>query len=261
MKPAFHPPLFHTWVVLHRFVLHYSRVRSTDFHFKSVYLPRIIVTVMTFKEFFSLRKNSVLWLNLLAMVLVVVGLIYGVLAGLDAYTRHGQAVVVPDVKGMDVKEAAEVFRAKKLACAVVDSTYVKELRAGSILDYNPSAGQKVKEGRVIYLTINTLNIPLCQVPDVADNSSLRQAEARLLVSGFKLEKIDTVPGEKDWVYGVKYRERLLQMGEKVPTGAALTLMVGNGKDSLQVDSVALEEQLPLEGKSAEQSAGDDESWF
>ncbi len=216
---------------------------------------------MTFKEFFSLRKNSVLWLNLLAMVLVVVGLIYGVLAGLDAYTRHGQAVVVPDVKGMDVKEAAEVFRAKKLACAVVDSTYVKELRAGSILDYNPSAGQKVKEGRVIYLTINTLNIPLCQVPDVADNSSLRQAEARLLVSGFKLEKIDTVPGEKDWVYGVKYRERLLQMGEKVPTGAALTLMVGNGKDSLQVDSVALEEQLPLEGKSAEQSAGDDESWF
>lgn len=216
---------------------------------------------MTFKEFFSLRKNSVLWLNLLAMVLVVVGLIYGVLAGLDAYTRHGQAVVVPDVKGMDVKEATEVFRAKKLACAVVDSTYVKELRAGSILDYNPSAGQKVKEGRVIYLTINTLNIPLCQVPDVADNSSLRQAEARLLVSGFKLEKIDTVPGEKDWVYGVKYRERLLQMGEKVPTGAALTLMVGNGKDSLQVDSVALEEQLPLEGKSAEQSAGDDESWF
>lgn len=154
-----------------------------------------------------------------------------------------------------------MFRAKKLACAVVDSTYVKELRAGSILDYNPSAGQKVKEGRVIYLTINTLNIPLCQVPDVADNSSLRQAEARLLVSGFKLEKIDTVPGEKDWVYGVKYRERLLQMGEKVPTGAALTLMVGNGKDSLQVDSVALEEQLPLEGKSAEQSAGDDESWF
>lgn len=216
---------------------------------------------MTFKEFFSLRKNSVLWLNLLAMVLVVVGLIYGVLAGLDAYTRHGQAVVVPDVKGMDVKEAAEVFRAKKLACAVVDSTYVKELRAGSILDYNPSAGQKVKEGRVIYLTINTLNIPLCQVPDVADNSSLRQAEARLLVSGFKLEKIDTVPGEKDWVYGVKYRERLLQMGEKVPTGAALTLMVGNGKDSLQVDSIALEEQLPLEGKSAEQPAGDDESWF
>ena len=216
---------------------------------------------MTFKEFFSLRKNSVLWLNLLAMVLVVVGLIYGVLAGLDAYTRHGQAVVVPDVKGMDVKEATEVFRAKKLACAVVDSTYVKELRAGSILDYNPSAGQKVKEGRVIYLTINTLNIPLCQVPDVADNSSLRQAEARLLVSGFKLEKIDTVPGEKDWVYGVKYRERLLQMGEKVPTGAALTLMVGNGKDSLQVDSIALEEQLPLEGKSAEQPAGDDESWF
>lgn len=215
---------------------------------------------MTFKEFFSLRKNSVLWLNLLAMVLVVVGLIYGVLAGLDAYTRHGQAVVVPDVKGMDVKEAAEVFRAKKLACAVVDSTYVKELRAGSILDYNPSAGQKVKEGRVIYLTINTLNIPLCQVPDVADNSSLRQAEARLLVSGFKLEKIDTVPGEKDWVYGVKYRERLLQMGEKVPTGASLVLMVGNGKDSLQVDSLQMMDSISVQ-QEVVPTVSEEESWF
>ena len=39
---------------------------------------------------------------------------------------------------------------------------------------------RVKEGRIIYLTINAINIPLQAVPDVADNSSLRQAEARIL---------------------------------------------------------------------------------
>lgn len=216
---------------------------------------------MTIKEFFSFQKNSFFWLNLLAMVLVVAGLIYGVLAGLDAYTRHGQAVVVPDVKGMGVTEAEQLFTAKKLKCEVVDSTYVKELQAGCILDYHPVAGQKVKEGRVIYLTINTLYVPLCEVPDVADNSSLRQAEARLLVSGFKLEKIDTIPGEKDWVYGVKYRDRMLQMGEKVPTGASLTLMVGNGLDSLQVDSTAIEGDMHLNSKGTAQPVGEDESWF
>lgn len=216
---------------------------------------------MTIKEFFSFQKNGFFWLNILAMVLVVAGLIYGVLAGLDSYTRHGQAVVVPDVKGMAVAEAERLFNVKKLKCEVVDSTYVKELQAGCILDYHPTAGQKVKEGRVIYLTINTLNVPLCEVPDVADNSSLRQAEARLLVSGFKLEKIDTIPGEKDWVYGVKYRDRMLQMGEKVPTGASLTLMVGNGMDSLQVDSMAIEGELYVGEKETAQPAGEDESWF
>ena len=60
------------------------------------------------------------------------------------------------------------------------------------------------------------------MPDVADNSSLRQAEARILASGFKLAEIQYIPGEKDWVYGVKYKGRQLSIGEKVPTGAVLT---------------------------------------
>ena len=215
---------------------------------------------MTIKDFFSFRKNGFFWLNLLAMVLVVAGLIFGVLEGLDKYTRHGQAVVVPDVKGMRVEEAVKRFQEQKLTCEVVDSTYVKELQAGCILDYHPIAGQKVKEGRVIYLTINTQSVPLREVPDVADNSSLRQAEARLLVSGFKLEKIDTVPGEKDWVYGVKYRERVLQMGEKVPTGASLVLMVGNGKDSLQVDSLQRMDSISVQ-QEVVPTVSEEESWF
>ena len=82
---------------------------------------------------------------------------------------------MPDVKGMTVAEAGAVFDSRGLACIVSDSTYVKDKPAGCILDYNPAAGQKVKEGRIIYLTINAINIPLQVVPDVADNSSLRQA--------------------------------------------------------------------------------------
>ena len=135
--------------------------------------------------------------------------------------------------------------------------------AGCILDYNPAAGHKVKEGRIIYLTINSLNIPLQSVPDVADNSSLRQAEARLLAVGFKLAEIQYVPGEKDWVYGVKYKDRQLTTGEKVPVGAALTLMVGGGgelpqeTDSLETESTGTDTK-PV--TSSDKSATD-ESWF
>lgn len=217
---------------------------------------------MTIKDFFSFRQNKYFWVNLAAMIVVVVGLIFGVLKGLDVYTRHGEAVVVPDVKGMGVSEAEKLFRNQGLKCIVSDSSYVKTLPAGCILEYNPAAGQKVKEGRTIYLTINTLNVPLRTVPDVADNSSLRQAEARILASGFKLTEIEYMAGEKDWVYGVKYKGRSLTTGEQVPVGAMLTLMVGDGgaipqeADSLDMES----SQRTTEPASSADSASD-ESWF
>ena len=217
---------------------------------------------MTIKEFFSFKQNKFFWINLIAMVIVVALVLFGVLKGLDIYTRHGEAVVVPNVKGMGVAEAEKMFRNQGLTCIVSDSSYVKNLPAGCILEHNPAAGQKVKEGRTIYLTINTLSTPLLVVPDVADNSSLRQAEARILASGFKLNDIEYMAGEKDWVYGVKYQDRVLAMGEKVPMGATLTLMVGNGGEEMQEgDSLSADEGAePREVVTSESSAAD-ESWF
>ena len=100
-----------------------------------------------------------------------------------------------------------LLRNHGLVCVVSDSNYVKNKPAGSILELTPSAGQKVKEGRTIYLTINTLDVPLRLVPDVADNSSVRQAQAKILAAGFKLSESELISGEKDWVYGVKYKGR------------------------------------------------------
>ena len=216
---------------------------------------------MTIKEFFSFRQNKYFWINILAMIAVVVLLMFGTLKGIDIYTHHGEAVVVPDVKGMTVAEAGAVFDSRGLACIVSDSTYVKDKPAGCILDYNPAAGQKVKEGRIIYLTINAINIPLQVVPDVADNSSLRQAQAKLLNAGFKLNQVQLVNGEKDWVYGVKYQGRQLAAGEKIPVGSSLTLMVGNGSgDTSEEDSadVSVDTDQPV---TSESSSTQDDSWF
>ncbi len=221
---------------------------------------------MTLKDFFSFRANRYFWLNLLAMAVVLGGMMFGVMRWLDVYTRHGQAVAVPSVKGLSVRQAEDKFRSCGLACQVADSAYHKELAPGSIIDVHPDEGQKVKEGRIIYLTINTRNIPPKAVPDVADNSSLRQAEARLLAAGFKLAAIDTVRGEKDWVYGVKYNGRLLQYDEQVPTGAALVLVVGNGDgEGYASPDDTTETVAPTEPKQAPAKAVKEEdesnSWF
>ncbi|MDR0961559.1 MAG: PASTA domain-containing protein [Mediterranea sp.] len=206
---------------------------------------------MTLREFFSFRKNRFFWGNIIAMIVVVLLLVFGVLKGMDSYTRHGEAVVVPSLRNMSVAEAKQALAGRKLMGVVVDSSYVKTKPAGCVLECTPAAGQKVKEGRTIYLTINTQNVPMHAVPNVADNSSVRQAEARLLAAGFKLNEIDYIAGEKDWVYGVRYGDELLTEGQKVPIGAMLTLMVGDGSAEEQVaDSLATDSDSVTE-----------ESWF
>ena len=216
---------------------------------------------MTIKEFFSFRANRFFWLNILAMPVVLIILVFVTLRWLDAYTHHGEAVIVPDVKHKPVAEALCILETQNLQGQVADSTYVKTLPPGCVLEYNPPVNQKVKKGRIIYLTVNTQNVPLMDLPDVADNSSLREAEARLLAAGFKLMPNDTVPGEKDWVYGLKMDGRVLGQQEKVPQGAYLTIVVGDGLshteievDTLGMDSLGVHQEVEATGAA-------DESWF
>lgn len=70
--------------------------------------------------FVKLIKNPFV-INLLLVIVVSCGVVYGVLAWLDSYTRHNQAVVVPDVKGMKLEDAAEFFGNNKLRYNVIDS--------------------------------------------------------------------------------------------------------------------------------------------
>ena len=214
---------------------------------------------MTIKEFFSFKHNALLWGNLIAMVVVAVLLVLAVLKGLNLYTHHGEAVKVPDVKGLSVDDAVMLMRRIGLETEVSDSNYVKTMPAGCVLDMVPVAGQQVKLGRTVFLTINTFSIPLKEVPDVADNSSLRQAEASLRAEEFKLDSVELVSGELDWVYGVKYNGRLLRPGEKVPIGATLQLLVGCGGElPADSDSVAIRpHQTPIPTQQSEK----EEEWF
>lgn len=216
--------------------------------------------MITLKEFFSFKKNRFFWLNLIAMIVVVIGACWGTLLWLDHYTHHGEAYVVPNVKNKTLGEAQLALHNQKLEGLVVDSSYVKGLPDGMILEQNPAGGARVKEGRTIYLTITTSKVPLVKLPDLIDNSSLRQAEAKLKAMGFRLTEPEYVSGEQDWIYGIKYRGRSLMSGDKVPHEAMLTLCVGNTaiRDSLAMDSTQV---MISEGASENSEAEVDDSWF
>ena len=210
--------------------------------------------MISLKEFFSFKNNKVFWVNLIAMPIVVVSVIFGVLHWLDTYTHHGESIIVPNINGLPLEEAGKELSKKNLELEVVDSNYEKGMPAGAVLEQKPVAGAKVKIGRTIYLTINTGEIPKVAIPDIIDNSSYRQAEARLRAMGFKLTEPEYIEGEKDWIYGVKYNGKELTSGEKIPREAVLTLCVGD--DELKGDSIRTDSLIIQSGKTIV-----DESWF
>lgn len=212
--------------------------------------------MVTFKEFFSFKNNRFFWLNLIAMIVVMLAAAWGTLQWLDKYTRHGEAVVVPDIKGKALAQAGNEITKQKLRFAVIDSSYVKGMPAGAVLEQSPAGGMKVKEGRTIYLTINTDSAPKVSMPDIMDNSSLRQADAKLRALGFKVAEPVYISGEKDWVYSVTYKGRELHAGEKIPREALVTLHVGDGHESLS-DSTAINDSLNI----TDDKPVIDESWF
>ncbi|MBQ8464176.1 MAG: PASTA domain-containing protein [Prevotella sp.] len=183
---------------------------------------------MSIKDFANKLKAPFLWINLLAMAAVIVLLCFGVIWGLDLYTNHGEGVEVPDFIGKNYTRAIEVAEEKGLMLVANDSTYIKEMPAGCVVLQQPVSGSQVKEGRTIYVTINSLTLPRVAIPDLIDNSSYREAQAKLLALDFVVLPPKLVEGEKDWVYGIQCDGRSLASGDLVAKESHLTLLIGNG---------------------------------
>lgn len=200
-------------------------------------------------------KNPFVW-NFLLMIVVGCALIYGTLAWLDHYTRHNEAVIVPDVKGLSMNEAKSLFDNTGLRYNVIDSVFSNDVNPGAIVEVVPEPGSKVKEGRIVFVTINALTAQMAIIPEVAD-LSFRQAYALLRSLGFKNIEVKFVPGDyKDLAVGVERNAQMINRGERVPLASTLTLIISNGEkeiDSLSLDSLNV---MPVESLNS-----DLEEWF
>ena len=204
---------------------------------------------MNTKDFGSKIFSRYLIGHLVAMAVFIVLLCVGIKFGLDLYTHHGQGIVVPDLKGMTYEKAFRLLEENGLLIVVSDSGYNKKLPADCILAQTPGFGQRVKEGHIIYVTVNSPSSPSFTIPDIVDNSSYREAEARLMAQGFKLTEPMRIDGEKDWVYGVKVEGRNVAAGARIPSTASVTLVVGDGtyydEDVEQIQGLSTDDSLQI----------------
>lgn len=183
---------------------------------------------MTYEEFKSRITSPVLWGNCLGMIVVALVLVGATFFFLNRYTHHGENISVPDLRGMDFYSAEAKLHGLGLELEVADSGYVRTFPPDAILEQQTVAGDEVKRGRVIRVTINSANSPTIVLPDLADNCSLHEARARLTAIGFRLGAIEYVRGEHDWVYALKVHGNTVVAGQRIPINTPITIVVGDG---------------------------------
>lgn len=185
--------------------------------------------------FFGKFKSRYLWGNLAAMAILTIAIALGVRYGIDIYTHHGESIAVPDVRYKTFANAERILADRGLHIVVSDTGYVKTLPPDCILEQTPAAGMHVKSGRVIYVVVNASHTPTIALPDIIDNSSLREALSKLSAMGFKLAMPQYISGEKDWVYGVLVKGRHVVAGDRISIEDSLVIQVGNGlRDSTEM---------------------------
>ena len=195
--------------------------------------------------------NNIFVKNILLAVLVFGTLVFLVLGWLNYYTRQGDAVLVPEIRHMQVEEAIPHLKKANLRYEVIDSIYIRNAAPGSIVEMIPAAGSKVKTDRIVFITTNFFSVKTYSLPDVRDLSQ-RQALAMLKACGFEHVTVKQVPSPyKDLVLKVEYKGREAFGGEKIPESGQLVLCVSSGEYTEEFVDIETNEEPPVQ----------DNSWF
>lgn len=185
-------------------------------------------------EFF--KKHPIVT-NLLLMFAVAIVLVCGVMFALNVWTAHGQVRVVPEVRHMGVAEARQILGGCDLLTEVVDSVYDSACERGAIVEQVPPAGNRVKPGRTVYLTINAMSPRQVTLPELV-GCSVRQARASLESMGFKDIREVRVPSDyRDLVLAVKSMGVTLRAGTKLPLTSTIVVEVGEGYGETPADTI------------------------
>lgn len=153
---------------------------------------------------------------------------------LPGYARHGKGITVPDVQQMTLSEAMEALEDADLRPFVMDSTYLENVPAGTVLQQYPEAYKRVKPDRRISLTINQRTPPMVSVPKITD-MILYQAKVALEGRRLSLGKVTFVPDiSKDVVLEVSYQGEPVAKGDKVPVGAKIDVVVSKAQGTMRV---------------------------
>ncbi|MFD2823161.1 PASTA domain-containing protein [Lacinutrix iliipiscaria] len=165
---------------------------------------------------------------LLAFVAIFV-LCFIMLKWLNITTNHGDFETVPELKGKSIEVAKIELEDNNLVMQIQDSAnYNPNYPKFSVIDQDPPSGEKVKENRKIYLTLNPSGYRKIQVPDLRERT-FRQAKPMLEALGFNIGNITYIDYlGKDEVVRLRFNGETLKAGDLLPKTSKIDLVLGNG---------------------------------
>jgi len=172
----------------------------------------------------GVKKRKIRPSGIAIVLIAFLGLLSGFLFVMGS-SLFGEEIVVPDIVGMDIKNANRELGKLGLEMTVIAKQFSNEIEKDKIISQDPSTGQKVKEGREIKVILSN-GTELQKVPIVV-GLKLADARIRLTNEGLKI-------GGVEEIYDDKYEEDFIisqdpQAGEQVEKGSSIDLMVSKGK--------------------------------
>lgn len=185
-------------------------------------------------KFIQYLKTKSFRNNLLAAVITVVVLLFVAFFSLRYYTKHGQGLNVPALKGLSFTQAVSKLESLGLRYEV-DSVYIMDTPPGTVVDQDPNPNTFVKDNRTIYLTVSMNTAPDVKFPDI-DLKPLKQAQA--IIESFGLKLGDTTyksDMSRDVVLQASFGGQPVKVGQTIPKGSRIDFVLGDGKGNEEVD--------------------------
>lgn len=185
-------------------------------------------------KFLEYLKTDTFRKNLIIAIASIAGFLLIIFFSLRFYTRHGEGVPVPKLKGLPVEQAIELLESQGLRYQI-DSVYQMDKAPGLVIEQDPDPNTNVKLNRTIYLTIITRLAPDVGFPDIFAMNFL---EARAVLSNYGIKVGDTTYASdivRDRVLQVSFKGRLIKKGDQIPKGSVVSLVLGDGKGASEVD--------------------------
>jgi len=176
----------------------------------------------------NIFTSKKLYINLLIIIILGILLLLGTIYSLSSFTRHGEEIEVPDFTGFYLSEVKEDVQYSEYKFTITDSIFDNNAEKGSIIAQIPAAGEMVKKGRNIYLTVVAINPEMVTMPALLD-LSLRSAQSKLETYGIEILKLSYVPNiAKDAVVEVKFNDEEIYAGDRLEKGSGVELVLGLG---------------------------------
>jgi len=207
---------------------------------------------MSIQKFLT-SKTFFIQLAIAFGIIIVLG--FALLKFLNIKTNHGEEIPVPDLSKMQVVIADEKLKELGLELLLLDTVdFRKEMPPYSIVEQNPKFGTTVKDGRKIYVKINSGGYTDIILPDFKEKT-YRQISANLKSMGLKEGRITYKKNmAKDVVLSLTQNGRILKEGDKVKKNSVVDFILGDGKevfDESEINLESEENQLPPEFRDEE----------